>query len=145
MNEFYQWIISGLLSLLGLTGGFILWYVASIFKKTEGLDEQIRRNNAKITTLREHFNENISKVFTAQQGVGDELLKVRRAVVSSTVVLRRRKTEIDKIVEDGKWTQDRVEQTNAELDRHKKVLIKHESELIKLKGGNILVKGKKDG
>ena len=145
MEEILPWIISTLLSFIGLLCGFVLWYVLSIFKKTESLDEQIKRNNAKVTSLREHFNENVSKVFTSQQAIGEDLVKVRRTLVSSTVVLKRRKTEIAQVVADGKRTASRVDEINGELEKHKKVLIGHNTEIIKLKGGNLLVKGNKNG
>lgn len=144
MEDYYPWIISSLLSFIGLLGSFILWYVISIFKKAEKLDEQIERNTTKITSLREHFNENISKVFTSQQGVGEDLIKLRGAVVSGTVVLRRRKTEITEIMEDQRRTKGRVAAINNELEQHKRVLIRHNNEIIKLKGGRILVKGDKN-
>jgi hypothetical protein len=145
LEEILPWIISTLLSIIGLMGGFVLWYVASIFKKTESLDEQIKRNSAKVTSLREHFNENVSKVFTSQQSIGQDLVKVRRTLVGTTMVLRRRQAEIAEVVADGKRTSDRVGQINRELEKHKKVLIQHNSDIIKLKNGNILVKGNKDG
>lgn len=144
MNSLTEVIISGLLSVISLLGGFALWYVVSIFNKTEKLDEQIKRNNAKITSLREHLNENISKIYSSQQGIGTDLVKLRGAVVSGTVVLRRRKSEIAQVMEDGKRTQNRVETINRELEKHKKVLVQHDSDIVMLKGGNILVKGNKD-
>lgn len=143
MQGLEAWIISTLLSIIGLMSGGVLWYVANIFKKAEGLDNEIKRNNQKITALREHLNENISKIYSSQQSVGGEIINLRRTLVSTTVVIRRRKAEADRIMEDTKRTQDKLEEIGRELESQKQTLATQQGSLVKLAKGLILVKGEK--
>lgn len=139
-----KWFIGILLSIISVLISFVCWYVIKIFSKTEKLDVQTQRNTTKLIQFRESLNESLSKIYTSQQSFGSELLELRRAVDSSRVVLERRQNELDKIVGDADRAKSRMEEIGEALNQHQRIIQAHNSELIKLKNGNIIVKGKKN-
>lgn len=136
-----KWIISTLLSLIGVMGGFVCWYVLQLLREAKSHGQQIKRANEKITGLREYLNKHVSEILASEKSVGGELLKIRRTLVGTTVVLERRKSETRQIVADAERTRDRVEENTKRIREHDESIKAHTSELINLNNGFILVKG----
>lgn len=137
-------LLSFLLSVISVLTGFVSWYVVQIFKKTEKVDDKITRNTQKITTLREHINENLSEIYSSQRDIGRELISLRGAVESGNLVLERRQAEIDRLKNDSDWAKSRLEEITEVSRKQTQLLGKHQGEILDLKNGYLLIKNKKD-
>lgn len=109
------WVIGFLLAFISLLICFVLWYVKSIIFKVNTFEKRISKNAYSMLQLKKESLDWLSKVYSADQSLWKELSKIRRTLVSGTLVLRRRKKEIKEILEDQKRTRSR-------LGKHEEIL-----------------------
>ena len=122
------WVIGILMTIIGSLCGFLLWYVIRVFKKAESLDGKISKIHYETIALREANGQIFSALHSSEKSVWDELIKLRRSVVSGTLVLRRRKQEVDKIVADTRRAENRMDKHEKILDASVQVFRKHRAE-----------------
>lgn len=121
------WLIGLLLSIISALMGFLLWYILKIFKGTGDLNGKISKNTYTILDLKEQQTSNLSALHSSEKSIWDELIKLRRALVSGTMVLQRRREETNQILDD----QRRAE---SEMAKHKKILQGHHKLLKRHRG-----------
>jgi hypothetical protein len=127
--EIAMWIIGLLLTTISTLIGFVLWYVLQLIKEAKGLNGKISKNNANIIDLKQKVTSVLSSLYTSEKNIWDELIKLRRSVVSGTMVLRRRKEEVNKILEDSRRVKSTLDKHSKILDQSIKVLRRNRSEL----------------
>lgn len=116
------WIIGLLLGLVSTLTGFVMWYVLRLIEEARGLSGKISKNTYSILELKEQQARQLSALHTSEKGMWDELLNLRRAVVSGTLVLQRRKTETNQILEDQRRAKDQVAKHQKILNGHHQAL-----------------------
>ena len=123
--QYAVWISSILMTILLFIAGFIFNHIAKILAKTEELANELNETQKTINTFNQTTNANLSKICSAEITFGERLTQLQRALVSTTMVIRRRKAETAEIREEGKRTQYQVGEIQTRLQTQKQLLEKH--------------------
>ena len=137
------WIVNILLSIISLLGAFLLWYLISLVKKSGSLDGKIEKTNKSIFRIKRFNEKNISQILTTQTTIVSDLLKIQRTLGSSAMGNESRQAEINKILDSLRRTNDRVEETTRTIEKSLQLLKTHNTEIINLKKGLLLIRDKK--
>jgi hypothetical protein len=132
-------LIGVLLTIVGAMAGLIIWYLKSVIKKASRLNEKIGKNTYSILDLKDSINGVFSSLHSSEKSVWEELVKLRRTLVSGTMVLRGRKKEIGELLADQRRVKSKLEDHQKILAKGIKTLKIHNDEfkLIRTKLHNI--------
>lgn len=98
--ELAIWVIGVLLTIISVLFGLVVKYFKDILEKAKEHGAAISKTNYTILQLREEQTKYSSSVHTAQKGIWEELIELRRSLVETNMVIGRRKEEVNQIRDD---------------------------------------------
>jgi hypothetical protein len=125
----------------------VIDYLKAIVTETKGFRkdvESLKENHADAT---ERFERGVHKVYSVEANIWRELNKLRRSVVMSNLVIRKRKSEVNQILEESRRAKDRLDSYQKIAEAASKVARFHnteikslKTEMVNLKNDMILIK-----
>lgn len=127
--QIFLWLIGILLSVIGILGSFVLWYVIKVFKGTEELSGKVSKIRSEAITFRKTVGDTFFNLQTSQESIRKRLHKLQRAVVSGTMVLKRRREETRQFLAESKRARDQLDSHQKALEKSVRVLRAQDSEI----------------
>lgn len=132
------WLITIFNACLVFVIGFLLKlaidYIKDTLKEVKGFRSDLQRLEQKFQgEIGDTFKRAVSQVYSLETRLWSELHKVRRTMVGTSLVIRRRRKEIDKILQEQEQARNRLDQYQKFSQSAVKLLKAHNSEITEMK------------
>lgn len=142
--DLQMWIITVfnacLVFILGLLIKPVIDHIKNLIKEVKGFRGDVERIEQELSGYSDRFEGAVHKVYSLESNLWKEISKVRRSLVVSALVIRRRKSETAQLMEDQRRAKDRLESFQKLAEKGAEIFRFHNGEIKKIKTDIIEIK-----